>query len=178
MRNKKEQMPRKYVLTGGPGTGKSSIILALEMKGDYVIRESAEDYIKLRQAQGQQEPWTEPNFQDRILKLQIQREARIPSDAKRVFIDRGLADGLAYESKGTKTYEKIRKETEKVMYEKVFLIEPIGSTEKTEVRRENHEEAVKIGEKLNQLYKKLGYQPIKINSGHLEERVQEIMQKI
>ncbi|MEA3514516.1 MAG: AAA family ATPase [Nanoarchaeota archaeon] len=34
------------MLTGGSGSGKSSIILALEQQGEFVIREAAEDYIK------------------------------------------------------------------------------------------------------------------------------------
>ena len=83
-------MTQKYVLTGGPGSGKSSIILALEMQEEYVIREAAEDYIRLRQAQGQPQPWTEADFQDRILDIQMQREARIPLDAEIVSLKKVL----------------------------------------------------------------------------------------
>lgn len=171
-------MTQKYVLTGGPGSGKSSIILALEMQEEYVIREAAEDYIRLRQAQGQPQPWTEADFQDRILDIQMQREARIPLDAERVFIDRGLADGLAYAKEGTATYKRIKAETEKARYEKIFIIEPLEYTERTEVRRENHDEALRLGEKLNEVCKKLGYEPIRISSGTLEARVHDIRMEI
>ena len=44
---------KKYVLSGGPGSGKSSILLGLEQLGEYIVREAAEDYIKYKQAQGQ-----------------------------------------------------------------------------------------------------------------------------
>ena len=43
---------KKYILTGGPGSGKSSILLGLEQQGETIIREAAEDYIKHQQAQG------------------------------------------------------------------------------------------------------------------------------
>ena len=174
----KEQTPKKYVLTGGPSSGKSSMIIALEMEGDYIIKETAEDYIKLRQAQGIQRPWTESDFQDKILKLQLQRESRIPSNIKRIFMDRSLIDGLVYEPKETDTYARIMQESKKTKYEKIFLIKPIGFTEKTIIRKENYEETIEIDKKLDQIYKKLGYQPIEIASGHLEKRVQEILQNI
>lgn len=171
-------MTKKYVLTGGPGSGKSSIILALEQQGEFVIREAAEDYIRFRQAQGQEEPWTEPDFQDRILDLQIQRESRIPYYAERVFIDRGLADGLAYAAEGTKTHERIKAETSKTKYEQIFIIELLNEIEKTTIRRENYEEAKTVEDNLYRIYKELDYEPIRINSGPLEERVQDIKLKI
>ncbi|MEA3514965.1 MAG: AAA family ATPase, partial [Nanoarchaeota archaeon] len=171
------KMIQRYVLTGGPGSGKSSIILALEQQGEFVIREAAEDYIRFRQAQGQKEPWTEPDFQDRILDLQIQRESRIPYYAERVFIDRGLADGLAYVAEGTKTYARI-KEASKTKYEKIFIIALLDDIEKTAIRRENYEEAKTVEDNLHRIYKELNYEPIRINSGPLEERVQDIKTKI
>ena len=127
-------MTQRYVLTGGPGSGKSSIILALEQQGESIIREAAEDYIKLRQAQGQETPWIEPDFQDRILDLQIQRELRIPLFAERVFIDRGLADGMAYEVEGRKTYERIKAETNKTKYEQIFIIARLDDIKKTAIK--------------------------------------------
>ena len=63
-------MTKKYILTGGPGTGKSSLILALEQAGYATIREAAEDYIRFRQAMGQPEPWTEEDFQALLRDLQ------------------------------------------------------------------------------------------------------------
>lgn len=173
---------KKYVLTGGPGTGKSSIILALKQKGEYVVREAAEDYIRLRQAQCQKEPWTEPDFQDKVLRLQLQREAKIPSKAKRVFIDRGLADGLAYyqiagKKPSRQMIKAIRKMKKERPYEKVFLIKNLGICEKTCVRREGMEEALKLEKLQEQNYKLLGYEVIKIPAGHLKNRIKKIMLK-
>lgn len=167
---------KRYVLTGGPGTGKSSIIFALEMQGEHVVREAAEDYIRLRQAQGQAEPWTEPDFQMEILKLQLKRESEVPFAAYRAFIDRGIPDGLAYTTPGTETYNSILRTTlNREKYNGVFLIENLGATEKTDVRREGYEEAIELGEKLELVYRELGYSPIRIFPGTVSERAEQII---
>ena len=171
-------MTKTYILTGGPGTGKSSLILALEQRGEYTIREAAEDHIKLRQANGIKEPWTEPDFQDLILDLQLKREKRIPAGTERAFIDRGLPDGLAYAKEGTATYERIFSESRNKNYTTIFLVETLGTTEKTETRRENHEEATKLGNKLEKIYTQLGYKPIRIKTGTLQERLEEILNNL
>lgn len=169
---------KKIILTGGPGTGKSTLVLALEQKGEYIIREAAEDTIKVLQAKGIKEPWLLPDFQDKILELQLQREGRIPEGIERVFIDRGLADGLAYAQPGTEIYERILEEAKKADYHKIFLIEHLGFTEKTAVRREGHEEAKRLGDKLEQIYKQLGYEPIRIQAGTVEERLEKILEEL
>lgn len=173
-------MVKKYVLTGGPGTGKSSIILHLEMKGEHVVRESAEDYIKLRQAQGYKEPWTEKDFQDKILELQLQREKRVPKNIGRVFIDRGILDGLAYyQIAGKEPSDKMTESLKEFenRYDKVFLIENLGACEKNEIRREDLEESVKIAEKQLENYTDYGYKVKKVPSLTVKERVEMILKE-
>ena len=63
-------MTRKYILTGGPGSGKSSILLELRSRGNTIVREAAEDVIRLEQARGNTKPWELPEFQRKILELQ------------------------------------------------------------------------------------------------------------
>jgi predicted ATPase len=170
---------KKYILTGGPSSGKSSLILALEQKGEYCIREAAEDVIKYQQALGNKEPWLNPDFQDWILNLQIQREQRIPKEAKRAFIDRGLADGLAYyEFRGNEPSKAIKEATRNLDYEKVFLIQNLGNCINTDVRKENLEEALKLERLLEKNYETLGYKVIKIGSAPLEERADKILSYI
>lgn len=170
-------MTNKYVLTGGPGSGKSSILLELERRGEYIVREAAEDVIKLQQARGIENPWVLPNFQDQILTLQVQREERIPKDIKRVFIDRGILDGLAYTEIGTETNRRIQREAR--AYTGVFLIENLGNTERNETRREHHVEALEIERKLEYIYYKLaGYKENKIPPISVEARADRILDAI
>ena len=166
-------MTRKYILTGAPGSGKSSILLDLESRGEHIIREAAEDVIKLYQARGIEKPWEMPNFQKRITDLQIQRESRIPNDIRRVFIDRGIPDGLAYTRKESDIYKEIMKNIRP--YEGVFLINMIGNPEKTKVRIEDYEEALEIERKINEVYLFLGYEIPKIPADSIEERTNIIL---
>ena len=173
---------KKYVLTGGPGSGKSSIVIALEMRGEYVIREAAEDYIRLRQAQGQPEPWTEENFQDKILELQILRESRIPKNIERIFIDRGIIDGMAYFHKaGKRPSKKLLDEANKAYgraYDKIFLIENLGSCESNHVRRENIEEALILERLQERNYRYYEFPVIKVPASPLDDRVNYILERV
>lgn len=170
-------MRKTYILTGGPGVGKSAIILALEQKGYIIVREAAEDWIKLQQAKGTKEPWLEPDFQDQILKLQKAREYKTIKVKNKIFIDRGTLDGLAYYQIAEKEPSKMMKTEIKKLkknksYAKVFLIENLGSCETNEVRRENLDEALKLEMLQEQNYKTLGYEVVRVPSGTVEERVE------
>ncbi|PIN80427.1 hypothetical protein COV11_04070 [Candidatus Woesearchaeota archaeon CG10_big_fil_rev_8_21_14_0_10_30_7] len=170
-------MKNKYILTGGPGSGKSSIINYLEIIERYkVIREAAEDYIKLRQALGVKEPWREEDFQEKIFWLQFRREADIYNKFTPVFIDRGLYDGLAYE-KNPEMYANLRKLLIGKKYHKIFLIEHPGKMETNEIRREDVERALEIEKKLEEIYASVG-KVIKIPFGPLDWRVKLILKNI
>src|SRR3954464_10825755 len=65
---------KRYILTGTPGAGKTTLIRALAAKGYPVIEEAATDVIALKQLQGVAEPWQEDGFIDDIVFLQQQRQ--------------------------------------------------------------------------------------------------------
>jgi predicted ATPase len=166
-------MTQKYALTGGPGSGKSSIMLELELRGEYTIREAAEDIIKRSQADGDRSPWEKPDFQKRILNLQLLRERRIPQTLERAFLDRGISDGLAYAQKGSETYKEILENTPR--YAGIFLIENLGSTDTNRVRREDQEAALEIEAKLKEIYLWQSYKVITIPPASVKERADLIL---
>lgn len=171
-------MAKKYILTGGPGSGKTSILLSLGKKGEYIIKEAAEDTIKFYRSKGIDNPWDYEDFQTEILNLQIQREKDIPDGIERVFIDRGIPDGLAYSNPKSKIYEKTLIEANKTRYEKIFVIESLGFLENTIIRREDSKKAIEIGLRLQDIYTDLGYNIIKIPAFPLEKRVELILEII
>jgi predicted ATPase len=61
-------------MTGAPGCGKTSILTALHDQGYAVVPEAATDVIAAEQARGIDEPWTRPEFADRIVELQRTRQ--------------------------------------------------------------------------------------------------------
>lgn len=176
---------KKYVLTGAPSSGKSSILLALEKELNYLtVREAAEDIIKLYQAKGIKEPWKLEGFQDELLKLQIQREKIVENNKEynEVFIDRGILDGLAYYQFDKKEPSNLMKKAvdqlKEKPYTKIFLIERLGTYEKTEVRKESQQEAILLEKLQEQNYKSQGYEVIRIKPASLDERVKQILKNI
>ena len=79
---------KRYILTGTPGCGKTSILRCFEVAGYAVIEEAATDIIALRQAQGIAEPWTHPGFIEDITNLQKLRQMRIADVTEVQFYDR------------------------------------------------------------------------------------------
>ncbi|MCX6748243.1 MAG: ATP-binding protein [Candidatus Pacearchaeota archaeon] len=174
----------RYILTGGPGCGKSSVLLAAELQGGAIIREAAEDFIRLQQARGIAKPWEEADFQDKILELQLERERFADKiGLRRVLLDRGTLDGLAYyQIQGRKPSKMIKVEMEKHRarkphkpYELVFLIENLGDCQRTEVRREDLKEALELERLQEQNYRDFGYDVVRIPAGKVDERAREIL---
>jgi uncharacterized membrane protein YhhN len=64
---------RRFILTGAPGAGKTSILRALAAGGYAVVAEAATDVMSARLALGEDEPWAGPMFIERIAALQRQR---------------------------------------------------------------------------------------------------------
>jgi predicted ATPase len=67
----------RHILTGAPGSGKTALLRHLEVAGHAVVEEAATDVIALQQALGDQEPWQDPAFLDRIVSLQHRRELAV-----------------------------------------------------------------------------------------------------
>ena len=175
----KFKMIKKYILTGGPGSGKSSIILDLEQRGYATIREAAEDVIKYQQALGNKEPWTNKDFQIWIYKLQLQREKSLQNPEK-VFLDRGIVDELAYcEFRKEEPPKGLIEQITNLNYQSpIFLIENLGHCQQTEVRQEKLEQALTIERLLEKTYRGLGYEIIKIPPAPLQERTDLILKHI
>ena len=65
---------KRYIFTGTPGSGKTSILHALKSQGYSVIEESATDVIAFEQLHGNLEPWMQDDFIDKIVRLQKRRQ--------------------------------------------------------------------------------------------------------
>ena len=64
---------KRFILTGAPGSGKTSILRVLAATGYAVVDEAATDVNLALLAAGDTEPWTDPMFIQRIAVLQRQR---------------------------------------------------------------------------------------------------------
>lgn len=175
---------KRYILTGTPGSGKTSIIYELHSKGYAVVEEAATDVIAFEQANGEPEPWMQPDFIDKIIHLQKQRQikASMVPDALQ-FYDRApictyaLSTYLGYPPSTSLLEEIKRIERENIYQRQVFFIENLGFCHPTEARKISFDESL-VFEKIHlEIYASFGYDLIKIPPASLSKRVHAIIER-
>ena len=159
---------KRYILTGTPGCGKTSIIRSLEVAGYAVVEEAATDIIALRQAQGIAEPWTHPSFIDDITNLQKQRQMRIADVAEVQFYDRSplctyaLSVWLGFPISITLADEMERIAKAQIYQKQVFFIENLGFCEPSAARKISFEDSLKFEKVHEETYRSFGYECMRI----------------
>ena len=172
---------KRYILTGTPGSGKTSILHALKSQGYAVVEEAATDVIALEHINDNPEPWRQPDFIDKIVLLQKQRQIKTSAyPGELEFYDRSpvctyaLSLYLGYPPSATLLEEMERIERENIYQKQVFFIENLGFVKPTEARKISFEESL-IFEKIHlEAYNSFGYDLIKISPDTLAQRVQTI----
>ncbi len=172
---------KRYILTGTSGSGKTSIIHELKSQGYSVMEEAATDVIALEQMNDNPEPWMQPDFIDKIVRLQKQRQIQTSTYPYELqFYDRSpictyaLSRYLGYPPSACLLEEMDRIEREDIYQRQVFFIENLGFCKPTEARKISFEESL-IFEKIHlETYTSFGYDLIKITPHSLSERVHSI----
>lgn len=174
---------KRYILTGTPGSGKTSILHALKSQGYCVVEEAATDVIACEQRRGNLEPHLRPDFIDAIVRLQKQRqlEAEIGPDELQWY-DRSpvctlaLSRYLGYPPSASLLEELERIERERIYQRQVLFIEHLGFCQPTEARKITFEESLVFEHIHEETYISLGYDLIKIAPAALAQRVHHIME--
>jgi predicted ATPase len=174
---------KRYILTGTPGSGKTSILHELKSQGFWVVEEAATDVIALEQTRGNLEPWLQLNFIDAIVRLQKQRQLEAPMDPDELqWYDRSpictlaLSRYLGYLPSAYLFEEIERMERERIYQRQVFFIENLGFCQPSGARKITFEEALVFEKIHEETYISLGYDLIKIAPEALAERVHRIME--
>jgi predicted ATPase len=176
---------RRYILTGAPGAGKTSILRLLEARGYGVIEEAATAVIARAHARGEAEPWTRASFLDEIVALQRSSQAAAAAVAADIqFFDRSpvctyaLARYLGYPVPASLSAE-ISRITRDQFYERhVFFIRNLGFCEPTAARRISFAESLVFERIHEDSYRGFGYQLVEIPAGGLAGRVSAIQRRI
>jgi predicted ATPase len=164
---------RKYVITGGPGVGKSTVIKLLSDKGYKTISEIARKVIESNLKKNSDAlPWKDwLGFQREVCAKQLSIEEKLPKN-KVVFLDRGYLDGLAYlKLHGGKPFDELL--SIRPDYAKVFILEPLGDFKTDNCRKEDKKTALRIHELIKEAY--AGYELVTIPAVSPEERVLMIL---
>lgn len=171
---------KKYVLTGGPCTGKTTTINLLSSYGFETVQEAASILVAEEFRKDGKPLWEKDTiaFQRKLILRQLKFESSTTSK-NITFIDRGIVDTIAYckiyKSKVPKDFYEMAK---KNRYEKVFILNFLKSYSTSLVRRESKEKAQEIQTVLLQTYKEFGYNPILVPTLKVKERANFILSKV
>lgn len=168
-----------YVVTGGPSSGKTTVIQELAKLGYFIYPEAARVYIDEEIAKGktvEEIRGDEARFQREILRMKVEIEKRAPRN-KIVFFDRAIPDSIAYYQISGLDPKEVLRFCQKKIYRKIFFFEQLAF-EKDYARTEDDETIKKLNVLLRKNYKDLGHKVIDVPAMSVEERISKILTEI
>jgi len=176
-------MQQKIVITGGPGTGKTTLIEVLRNLNYTCITEASRELTLDARKRGITQFFTsDPLLFSNLLlkKRKIQYTEASKLSEKLIFFDRGIPDIQAYLNYAKSSYKTDFKYlNNKHPYQKIFITPPWKSIYKTDNERfESFEEALKIHQQIIKTYTDLEYTLVEIPIGSIQKRVEFIKKSL
>jgi predicted ATPase len=174
-------MNNKYIITGAPGTGKTSIINELISRNFSCVRENSREVISEQLlSEGDILPWkNQMSFEEKISRLRIQQYKK-SLDKNLVFFDRSPFDSLAYLNlNNLKFSNNLIRSIKKCKFNKSVFFTPIWAEiyEKDKERIEDINKAKKIEEAIIKMYSNEGFNLIKVPKLKIKARTDFIISK-
>ncbi|MEX0274387.1 MAG: AAA family ATPase [Flavobacteriaceae bacterium] len=182
--------PKKIVITGGPSTGKTSVINALEELGHICFEEVIRAMTRHERETGGGIAFTSNPiisvdnpmaFNKRILDARISDFHEGGSLSENwVFFDRGIPDVVAYMACFGQEYGPTFEEAcQTLRYDTIFIMPPWKEIHINDAQRfESFEEGEKVYTYLMEAYQRYGYSPILVPTGSIGERTTFILEHL
>ena len=164
-----------FVITGGPGTGKTAILGALHQQGYHIVPEAGRSIIRQQvEISGNALPWGDQQEYARLMFVQAQSDYELWSRIDQpVFLDRAIPDVIGYlQLSGWPVPEVMMQHARDLRYNgKVFIAPPWKEIYHNDAeRKQSFEEAVKTFDVMMRVYNDLGYTTIELPKTSVEER--------
>lgn len=153
----------KYVITGGPGVGKTTTLEEIAKHGFPIIPEAAREIIEAEQAKPYGIlPWTDlAGFQHMVYRLQAMREDAYRDHQGHLFLDRGIHDGIAYCREGGIRVPAFLMDAPDD-YDAIFLLDRLPTYRIDAQRKEDCGKAILLHELIGQVYEERGYDVVRV----------------
>ncbi|CDF80170.1 ATPase, AAA family [Formosa agariphila KMM 3901] len=175
-----------YVITGGPGVGKTTLLEALKKRNYNMVPEIARELIKEQQKDnGTALPWKDKNLYkemmfDRSI-ISFEETDKNAKTEKPIFFDRGFIDAICYaDIIDSEIDGRMKSYAAHWRYNKnVFLLPAWKKIYETDnERKQDWKEAVLTSEKMSKTYKSYGYRIIEVPKMSINKRADFILEFI
>lgn len=170
-----------YVITGGPSSGKTTLLTELEKRGYATLPEAARIIIDEAIAAGktvEELRSDEKKFQEVVLGYKIKVESEHPAELL-TFFDRGIHDTLAYlQLKALTIDANVLQAMRIARYKQVFLLDPLHNYTIDYARTETPDETITLNRLLLNAFSDYGMEPIRIPVLSPSERADFVLQHI
>ena len=168
------------VITGGPCTGKTTVINLLGERGYKTTIEHARHYIDTQKINGRTVEEIRENkkqFQLGVLDMQIEQEAEL-NPANVVFLDRALPDAMAYyQFLGLDYDDRLVEQCNKYCYSKVFILDRLPLINDY-ARLEDEQEQIRIHELIIKVYESYPCPIVHVPVLDPQERIEFILKNL
>lgn len=167
---------RRYVITGGLGVGKTSLLAALSSEFTTLAEPARELIAEHRAATGEPTLDERPQtFVSRLIDRSIAKYHSVPDSAVAIF-DRGLPDCLAYAVVSGVDSRRALEISGRLRYDAPVFVAPPWKEiyANDEMRRATFEQAETFYEEIVSAYDRLDYELIELPRAPIEARVEVI----
>jgi predicted ATPase len=177
------QQRRLVVMTGGPGSGKSTLIEALARRGFARSVEAGRAIIRDQMAiDGPALPWRDRAlFAEAMLTWELRSYDLARAERGTVFFDRGVPDVIGYlEVCGLPVPDHMRRAADLFRYRRLVFVAPpwpeiFGQDAE---RKQDFAEAVRTHDAMTRTYTAQGYDLAELPRGPVEDRVAFVLARL
>ncbi|WP_228728579.1 AAA family ATPase [Chryseobacterium endalhagicum] len=174
-----------YIITGGPGVGKTTLLDEFSRNGFLTVEEEARRIIKEQVSiDGDGLPWRNKELYAQLMfeaSVKTYQKIKAETASGIVFFDRGLLDTICYmDMENIPVVQEKERIIREIMYSKnVFILPPWKDIYENDTeRKQDWNEAVFTFKKMKETYLKYGYMVIEVPKDTVQKRCTFILDRI